>query len=422
MGAVFGLKRSIEDSGVIRRSQERAPLRILIVSPYPIEPPIHGGRLRALGLARGLARSGAMVDLLEPWVPGRPRERLLEPGLMVHSHALVGNVLPFLISDRLVPPLALLSLQPLWAGPRQLLLRFQPDIVQFEFCAQFNWAGALKGNPLIAYSAHNVERDYNAQQPGIPVIREVALRRIERFERKAVQSSDVLISSSDPDEARLKSLYGEPRCAIVIENGFDADLLAFRPDEWRERARAALGIARDLRVLLFVGGDAAHNREAVRYLVNDLCPRLPDSTRLLIVGRCADAAGTRAHPHIQTLHFVDDLKMVFAAADIALNPVTFGGGTNVKLAEYVAAGVPVLSTPFGLRGVPHLAHRVSCAPREEFARALQLIPNRLEYDRSELVPFSWDSLGRKLFNFYSDVIAERKVNAILSHRPQEHRL
>jgi len=40
----------------------------------------------------------------------------------------------------------------------------------------------------------------------------------------------------------------------------------------------------------------------------------------------------------------------FAAADAGLNPITRGSGANVKLFEYLATRLPVISTPFGVRG------------------------------------------------------------------------
>ena len=42
--------------------------------------------------------------------------------------------------------------------------------------------------------------------------------------------------------------------------------------------------------------------------------------------------------------------MAFAAADIGLNPMEHGSGTNIKLLEYAAAGLVVVSTRFGARG------------------------------------------------------------------------
>ena len=44
-------------------------------------------------------------------------------------------------------------------------------------------------------------------------------------------------------------------------------------------------------------------------------------------------------------------RTLLGAADVALNPVLQGSGTNLKVIEYLAAGVPVVSTAFGIRGL-----------------------------------------------------------------------
>jgi glycosyltransferase involved in cell wall biosynthesis len=50
--------------------------------------------------------------------------------------------------------------------------------------------------------------------------------------------------------------------------------------------------------------------------------------------------------------FTDDAKRtLLGSAAVGLNPVTQGSGTNLKILEYFAAGVPVVSTPVGARGL-----------------------------------------------------------------------
>jgi glycosyltransferase involved in cell wall biosynthesis len=38
-------------------------------------------------------------------------------------------------------------------------------------------------------------------------------------------------------------------------------------------------------------------------------------------------------------------------ADVAINPIESGSGTNLKMLEYAAAGVPILPPPHGARGL-----------------------------------------------------------------------
>jgi glycosyltransferase involved in cell wall biosynthesis len=47
---------------------------------------------------------------------------------------------------------------------------------------------------------------------------------------------------------------------------------------------------------------------------------------------------------------VEVVEPYFAAADAALNPMWSGAGTNVKMCEFIATRLPILTTPFGARG------------------------------------------------------------------------
>jgi glycosyltransferase involved in cell wall biosynthesis len=379
---------------------------VLILSPFPLLPAVHGGRVRTLGLARGMARAGASVDILAPWIPGAARTALLEPRLRLRTHRMVANLLPMLLPKRIAPALALLSLQPRSRfGPRRWLARCGTcDIVQVEFCAQSHWTTLLPRTAAVVYSAHNVELEYHRTDPEPQFLRHSALRRIERLERTAVQSSDLVIACSEEDVQTFAALYRPPRRHVVIANGFDAALLTLDRTALREQARGALGFGPSDRVILFVGGDAAHNREAVRFLASDVLPALEPTARLLILGHSSRAA-PRGHPQIRRLGFVEDCRPSFAAADVAVNPVAFGSGTNIKLGEYAAAGLPSISTPIGLRGVPHLAGMVCSVPRERFAEALRAGLPEPSWDRAALRAWTWDALGRSLLDLYGDMRA-----------------
>jgi hypothetical protein len=44
--------------------------------------------------------------------------------------------------------------------------------------------------------------------------------------------------------------------------------------------------------------------------------------------------------------------LAFSLSDVGLNPMEQGSGSNIKMFEYAAAGLTILSTEFGARGVP----------------------------------------------------------------------
>jgi glycosyltransferase involved in cell wall biosynthesis len=46
----------------------------------------------------------------------------------------------------------------------------------------------------------------------------------------------------------------------------------------------------------------------------------------------------------------DEKRVAFMAADVALNPMVSGAGSNLKILDYMAHRLPVISTAFGARG------------------------------------------------------------------------
>jgi hypothetical protein len=95
-----------------------------------------------------------------------------------------------------------------------------------------------------------------------------------------------------------------------------------------------------------------------------------------------------------------DLGAILAAADAGLNPVASGGGSNVKLPTYLAAGLAVLSTPFGLRGHARLTSAVMNVERGQFAEALRLKPRgwaaRGAPPPPALEAYAWGAIGARL--------------------------
>jgi len=92
------------------------------------------------------------------------------------------------------------------------------------------------------------------------------------------------------------------------------------------------------------------------------------------------------------IHITDDYDYPFInASDICLAPLAVGGGTRIKIANYLACGKPVVSTPMGCEGIParHMKEIV-LSSMEEFPSSVKaLIQN----------PSTRDEMGRKAREF-----------------------
>jgi hypothetical protein len=108
---------------------------------------------------------------------------------------------------------------------------------------------------------------------------------------------------------------------------------------------------------------------------------------------------------------IADLSTFDRWADCGLNPVTRGGGSNVKLPGYLAMGLAVVTTSFGLRGYTPLAKAVLSVPLEDTAEALHARPRgwaaRGEAPPAALAGYAWGALGAGL----ADSLAARRASS-----------
>ena len=137
----------------------------------------------------------------------------------------------------------------------------------------------------------------------------------------------------------------------IIRCGVDPAAYTVAPGT-RERARSELGLADEDHLLVFSASRYPPNDDAAEEL-RKFCQEeasflASHRVRILVLGSVLPGPH-RAGAFIATGR-VPEVASYLAAADAGLNAVTWGSGSNVKLFEYLAARLPVISTEFGARG------------------------------------------------------------------------
>jgi hypothetical protein len=364
-----------------------------------IHPPLFGATQRLFGLARGMATKASVRALCV--VPNRCRGARAERVAGVEILRVKSwhtSVAWWLERGRLAPLFTVEAGHRARAAAYRAALGESPDVLLCDLPLTGLFAGAPSS--LRVYHAHNVESErWRSTAPRVWA-RARWGARLATLERRAVQESDCCVACTEEDAGLLRSLHGA-RDVIVVPNGYDETTLIPPSAEARARARAALGIPAGAYVAAFVGGDWTPNHEALDRLVASVAPSLAaDGFVLLVVGAVARRLSGRRDPWLVRRTETADLSPLLAAADAGLNPVTSGGGSNVKLPTYLAMGLAVVSTPFGVRGYDTLGANVVTAELDGFADALRMRPRgwaaRGEAPPAGLAGHAWGALGSRL--------------------------
>jgi glycosyltransferase involved in cell wall biosynthesis len=351
--------------------------KVLILSGLRLFPNQAGGHLRSGNLAKALARIGLDVCIYS--LAGRREDYGSGPSLLQQS------IEPGLVEEiNLSLPLGLaqtlarrLGLPRLWQYPI-----LAAGLIPASLRERLHWAdcvicdlpfvppipGLCRRKPWVLLS-HNLE--YRLLEQGGFGERHLFAPIVQQWEQTASKRYDGILACAIEDYIFFQAHNREVKPIQLVPNGIDAPLYAPNP-EMRLEMREKLGFQAQDRVILFSGSRYAPNMEAVAELqsfVNKHQEALKSaSIQFLILGSVAPAGRS---PHMLATGFVDSVLPYFQAADFAINPVERGSGSNVKVFEYLAARLPILSTEFGVRG------------------------SQLQAE-SDYLPFTWDTLMAKL--------------------------
>ena len=328
--------------------------RLTVINTFPIMPVVSGGQLRLYGLYRHLASKVDVhfVNLCPPSILRQTRQI---------AHGLTEECIPksrqfSRMEDRLQQQLKA-SVGDLAAALHPSLLNDWVSAIsrsvgnsQTVICSHPYGHAALEmagySCPMI-YEAHNVEYDVKQSILGHDPS---AIQQIRQIEADCIRSASAITACSQGDLDRFRELYdiGSQRTAI-IENGVDIETVVFTDEKKRREWQARLHVRRP--IAIFMGSAHQPNIEAAQTIVK-AAQEMPGIDFVLMGSVCQPLRNQPLTPNICLLGIVSaaEKQMWLSVADIGLNPMLSGSGTNLKIVEYAAAGIPIVSSAFGARG------------------------------------------------------------------------
>lgn len=230
--------------------------------------------------------------------------------------------------------------------------------------------------PLIL-DAHNVEIDLKRAMLPDDEAGRWMLHRVADAERLAASSSALMAATTAADAALLRGEYNLDGAKILlIPNGADSRETTFTEADVRKANAQALideFSATDSQrcVALFVGSAHGPNMNAAGSIV-EMAAAIPE-VLVLLAGEHSLHVDTSDRENVRALGGVsaDRLAQLLAGANVALNPIAMGSGSNLKVLEYFAAGVPVVSTLAGVRGIDEPTRFANVASIGNFPAAIR---------------------------------------------------
>jgi len=287
------------------------------------------------------------------------------------------------------------------------------DVIHTQHLRMSQYTRNMKPYPRIldlpdAYSLYWQRREQVERPLLNRLFDKLESKRVIRAE-KVLYEYDMALVCSVEDRDHLLSLHKGSNVRL-LRNGVDLDTFTYKNHDY----------SRD-QTLLFTGNmDYAPNVDAVTHFVKTLFPEIlkhHPQTRLVIAGqRPVKQVLDLKSDKIEITGFVEDLSEMYDKGDVVIAPLRFGAGTQNKVLEAMAMGVPVVCTDIGFKGLEiESGEGVIHAPQdEEFVRQVvgllksedlrrQVGQKGLDLARHK---FSWDGISRELEEHLNVVVRQ----------------
>jgi glycosyltransferase involved in cell wall biosynthesis len=351
-------------------------MRILIVCPDSPYPPRDGGSLRIVNLARSLAQHAPVMLLTYVVSPGeatalaeleqiygiqaRGVQRPSRRNKLTRAwHKLRYYYGPYLFTS--LPGPVRFNMRPVMVQALQAALQdFAPDAIIWEYWFMSGFAElarAVRPHAVQVLDAHDLEwariqRTLTATGDRAQCWQRYTEPRIKHYALDRYRSVDRVIFLSHADADLAQRDLPEPDRLSVVPMGL-------RLDEYP----APIASPQPGRVLFFGSFRHQPNVDALRYLLQDIFPRIqaerPQITLDIMGAYIPDWVSQLAvqNQHIRILGFQPDIRPVLAEAAVVIAPLRFGSGVKIKILEAMAFGKTVVTTSIGAEGIEAEAGR-----------------------------------------------------------------
>jgi len=331
---------------------------ILVLDMQPIDPAVGGGRLRLLGLYHNL---GANLSTLYigsyDWQGEKYRDHYITEHLreidipLSSEHFAENDKLTALygqnVIDLMFHKTAYLSREyvneVIYHIKRNKTVVFSHPWV-YPIVKKF-----LTKDHLVIYDSQNVESYLryvllNNKSSCSDVIKEVA-----KIEYELCCEADVILCCSDEDKQMFNSIYdiGFEKMELV-PNGVLTNYITPKNDIKKNNKY----FNNDNKTAIFMGSSYGPNVNAAVYINDVLAVKLPD-INFIIAGSVGNSIIDYHRDNVLITGFIDDEKKIelLQVSSFAINPVESGSGTNIKMFDFMAAGLPIITTEIGARGI-----------------------------------------------------------------------
>lgn len=232
-------------------------------------------------------------------------------------------------------------------------------------------------------------------------------KKIKREEEYFLRQADAVVTVLESEAKYIESITSSP--CHVVENGVDLENFKFKKRAEKKEKN-----------ILFVGNFSYFpNIEAVNFFYSKVFKNLGENMIFTIVGTGVNKLTFIKDERVKLIDYVKNIRDVYYDADAFVFPVRFGGGTNFKLLEAMATGLPIVASEERIKDLNLIPEKDILTARnsEEFKNQIiklfssEKLKDNITNNARKIVEekYAWDKIGSKMNKVWENVNAAKEV-------------
>ncbi|MCC6720999.1 MAG: glycosyltransferase [Bacteroidia bacterium] len=289
---------------------------------------------------------------------------------------------------------------------KHFLLNNKIDIIHTQHLRMSQFTKDIKIAKILdfpdAFSLYWKRRLENRKNNLFKIFENIEFKRLYNYEKNILKFYNLGLVCSVEDLNYIKKEHNIQNIAL-LKNGVDFDTFSSAAHDYSIND-----------VIIFTGNmNYSPNIDAILYFANDIFPLIlnkKNNVKFIIAGqKPVKSICKLKSQNIEVTGFVENLNEYYKKASVVISPLRFGAGTQNKVLEAMAMGIPVVCTKIGFEGLEvKNGEGVFCEtnPIDFASRVIELLESELMRKKcgtqgNEIAKknFCWDIIVKQLENY-----------------------
>lgn len=386
--------------------------KILVIAPYPIVRPYHGGQKRAKAIFEFYKHSFQEAKFTAVFHRGQYPD-WDKDDLPLGQADLIQKVDEMPYASELICGEAIDKDIHVRSYMAKLLLEYKPDIIHLE--QPFAYLGLepllkeLQLTPKLIFGSQNIEyplKERIFKEVKAPVRqRKFFVEQTKKLEYKLSKRADLLIAVNAEDAASHKQMGAKK--IVIVPNGIDRSVATKEELDYWHTYKKEKNIKN---IVLFVGSGHPPNWEGFLKLVGSDTSFMPKESKIFIVGGVAGyferafkdrRINKRFWSGVESIGVLEEerLAALLEMSDLVILPITTKRGSNLKTAEAILSAKKIVATEYAFHGFEEyrrLPNIYVATKQVDFSRAIvkalqsaYVVPTQKEKELAEQVQWQY---------------------------------